>query len=474
MNKILIAILPILIIASCKDHQDSKVNKHSPVVEIGASKIPYFIIETEVGIENEPKVPGKLTVYEEKQLTQALNIGIEYRGSTSFRISDKKSYGIEIWDETGDDKEESLLGLPKDEDWILGGQIVNLTDQFSFDKTLLYNYLGYELYREMGNYASRTAFVELQVNGTYLGLYLLMEKLKRGKNRIAIESLDGSDLDISGGYILKIDKTSGGDLGIVQPLEYYLSNWADDASYNSDISFRSNYDIFGNILELEPFQGPYHTNMYLETYFLYEYPKPQQITPSQKEYIQSYIRSFETALLTDDFKTESRTYTDYIAIESFADFFILNELVRNVDGYRISTYLTKNRGEKLKMGPVWDLDIGFDSGDRIPWDGWVIDYNQYVSQDAWMVPFWWSKLIADPIFRQVVKERWIGYRANVLSNNSILGKVDKVSQYLVDNGATDRNFKKWDIGTNYPESINNLKSYLAFRLNWMDNQINDF
>ena len=92
--------------------------------------------------------------------------------------------------------------------------------------------MGYELSRNVGRYASRTKFIELEVNGDYLGAYVFMEKLKRDKNRINIKKLDDDDNapdKISGGYILKIDKTAGGDVAQDQPLPYYENNWEDDA-----------------------------------------------------------------------------------------------------------------------------------------------------------------------------------------------------------------------------------------------------
>jgi hypothetical protein len=188
---------------------------------------------------------------------------------------------------------------------------------------MMYNYLGYELFREMGSYASRTQYVELEINGEYLGVYVFMEKLKRDRNRIDIATLDPGENTpelISGGYVLKIDKTSGGDLKLNQPLEYFENNWDDDARYTEDISFRSDYDIHGEIIDFDAFGPPYHPNMYLETYFLYEYPKATQISESQKTYIQTYIHNFESALLNDDFSSGERTYTSYIDLESFVDF----------------------------------------------------------------------------------------------------------------------------------------------------------
>lgn len=449
-------------------------------IETSDSKIPYLIIDTEgEQIENEPKIPAVLRVYMDRVEIQKNTIGIEYRGSTSFRLSEKKSFGFETWDENGEDLNATFFDYPEEEDWILTGHIVNLQNKYIFDRTLMYHYFGYQIFRNMGRYASKSKFVEVQINDDYVGLYVFMEKLKRDKERINIKKLEPEDSDsvsITGGYILKIDKTAGSDLELNQPLEYFEDNWDDDARYQPKFSFRSKYDINGEVLQFEPYGPPYHPNQYLETYFIYEYPDADDITNPQKEYIQNYIHQFETALLTDDFNSEARTYTDYIDLGSFVDFFIINEICRNVDGYRLSTYMYKDRGKKLKMGPIWDLNIGYDTGDRIPWDDWVINYNNYVNQDPWMMPFWWPRLIQDPQFRNALKKRWNELRANELSRDALLAIVDETAEYLKENGGIDRNYQRWDIGTpvDYDAATESLKNFLKFRSQWMDQTISSF
>jgi len=481
MGLYILLVIMLVSTLSCQKGDDPDPGEDSLFdVEIGESQLPYLVIDTKgITIQNEPKVPAELKIYQEKIMVQGATIGIEYRGSTSYRLSDKKSFGLETWDADGNDMDVSFFDFPFEEDWILMGHIVNLEDHYIFDRTLMYHYFGYELSRKIGRYASRTKFVELELNGEYQGVYIFMEKLKRDRNRIDVSSLDPSDEDpvsITGGYILKIDKTAGGDLDLDQPLEYFEDNWEDDARYTPENSFRSQYDIYGNLLDFEPYGPPYHSNQYLETYFLYEYPDAGDITVAQEEYIKQYIHEFETALLADDFTSELRTYTDYIDVSSFVDYFILSEICRNVDGYRLSTYLQKDREGKLAMGPVWDLNIGYDSGDRVPFDGWVINYNQYVERDAWMMPFWWPRLLEDPQFRDAVKLRWDELRRGVLSTSVLLGMVDEAAGYLKDNGAIERNYSIWDAGlnVNYDESIRNLKSFLEFRAQWMDDQISAF
>lgn len=483
-NKLIsVGLILLFLLNACKKEDPGQISSGGEnlfEVEIGDSEIPYLIVDTKgAEIQNEPKIPAELKIFIDKQEVLKTNIGIEYRGSTSFRLSDKKSFGIETWDAEGEDAEVALLDFPEEEDWILNGHIVNFDDQFIIDRTLMYHYFGYQLSRNIGRYASRSKFVELEVNGDYKGVYVFMEKLKRDGNRIDVAKLKPSDVDaasITGGYILKIDKTAGGDLGIIQPLEYYYDNWQDDATYTPEISFRSKYDINGKIINFEAFDPPYHSNQYLETYFLYEYPKAEDITDAQKAYIQDYIHQFETALLTDDFSSDLRTYTDYIDVNSFVDYFILNELCRNVDAYRISTYLHKDRGGKLNMGPIWDLNIGYDTGDRIPWDDWVINYNQFVDKDSWMTPFWWLRLMEDPVFRQAVKTRWTSLRTGAMSAASLLRLVDETAAYLQKNGAIERNYTRWDIGkpVDYGEAVQSLKSFLEFRAQWMDGEISSF
>ncbi len=280
------ALILVLFLWSCQKEIIEEPNEEPMFdVEIGSSEIPYIVIETNgIGILNEPKIPAEMNIYIHNVEIQSVNIGIEYRGSTSFRISNKKSFGIETWDVDGNDIDVAFFDFPMEEDWILMGHIVNLDQGYIFDRTLMYHYLGYQLFRKMGRYASRSKFVELEINGNYQGIYVFMEKLKRDKNRIDIQTLSPADIDpeaITGGYILKIDKTAGGDLNIDQPLEYFEHNWDDDARYTSDISFRSQYDINGDLLDFDPYDSPYHPNQYLETNLLYRYPKSQKITDAQ-------------------------------------------------------------------------------------------------------------------------------------------------------------------------------------------------
>ncbi|MEI6047920.1 MAG: CotH kinase family protein [Bacteroidota bacterium] len=466
-----------LLLLSCSKEVDNPVTEEAIkfAVEIGDSELPYIQITAKSQILNEPKVPAEMNIYINKINVLKTPIGIEYRGSTSYRISDKKSFGIETRDDNGNSVDIEVAGFPAESDWILTGDVFKASDNIIFDPTLMHHYVGYELYSRMGRYASRSMFVELEVDRVYLGVYILMEKLKRGPDRINIQKLSPTDIDnsaITGGYILKIDKTAGGDVIGYHPLEYYLNNWDDDALYTEQNSFRSHYDIFGRLMTVDPYGPPYHPAKYLETYFIYDYPHSEDINAVQKGYIQNYLNSFETALLTDDFNSDTRTYTDYVDKLSFIDYFILNEVCGNVDAYRLSTYMYKNRGEKLKMGPVWDLNIGYNLQDRVPFDDWIMNYNTYVTSDAWMVTFWWKRLMDDPQFRDELKVRWTELRANVLSTPNVLGLTNETAEFLTKNNAISRNFSKWTgIPVDYSVSVNEMNTWLRNRLEWMDSKI---
>jgi hypothetical protein len=203
-------------------------------------------------------------------------IAIELRGSSSAGYP-KPQFRFETQDSLGENLNVSLCGLPEENDWILNGPYN--------DKSLIRNVLAYNLSFELRRYASRTVYCELFLNEEYIGLYILMEKIKRDKDRVDISKLTESDNagdELTGGYIIKIDKLDGENVGL----------WL------------SNYDT--------PYQ--------------YHYPKPDEITQEQKEYIHNYFNKFEDLMNSDDFNDPINGYQNFIDVDSFIDHFILNEL----------------------------------------------------------------------------------------------------------------------------------------------------
>ncbi|MDB3967878.1 CotH kinase family protein [Flavobacteriaceae bacterium] len=410
--------------------------------------LPLMKIQTgNQNIVDEPKIPGSLQIFQEELLIEEHLIGIEIRGSSS-QMFDKKSYGFETWDEMGEDLNASLGGFPKEEDWILYGPYS--------DKSLVRNVLIYELSNNLGQYASKTKFYELEINEVFQGTYVLMEKIKRDKNRVDISK--NKIEDISGGYIIKIDKPTGD------------GDW-----YNENIAFSSQYNTTGVLVDTG------------NVNFLYEYPKADDISEEQKKYIQDYIHLFETTLISEGFKSIENGYRQFIDLDSFIDFFILNEFSKNPDGFRLSTYLHKEKGGKLKMGPIWDFNLAFGNVNYCDGDsphGWAHRFNDICSGDNWQVPFWWNRFLDDPEYVGFLKERWAILRSEILSSDTVSGRLRELQENLKGSSAIDKNFGKWlilgkyiwpnkFIGDSYDSEINYLEEWINERFAWLDQNINE-
>ena len=396
-----------------------------------------FIIDTDgKEILDEPKIPATLVVRDISDTLYNGSIGIEYRGSTSQIFFDKKSYGMEIWDQDGNDMDVDLAGFPPEEDWILQGPYS--------DKSLIRNALIYYLSNSIGQYATRTQFFELTLNSDFLGTYLLMEKIKRDNNRIDIEELSPDETegnDLTGGYILKFD-------------------WGWTGENNG--GFLSDYD--GML-------------------YNYHYPKPDEISSQQENYIQSFINNFESVMNSNNYNSDDG-YSQLIDVSSFIDFIILQEISRNVDAYGLSTYIYKDKesiNNKLIAGPIWDFNHGFGNCDYFKaWqtEGWNIGY---IYDDMDQRAFWWLKLWNDESFISMVKDRYKDLRGSVLSTNNINSKIDEYVSTL--GNSVDKNFTKWPILGEYiwpnyevfeshEEEIKYLKLWINNRLNWMDSELN--
>ncbi len=419
-------------------------------VALTSSNLPIILINTEGRIiVDEPKVTARMAIIDNgpgarntpQDAPNGYNgyIGIELRGASSQALYDKKSYAIETRGVGGSDSTVSLLGFPKEEDWVLYAPYG--------DKSLIRNVLTYRLSETMGHYASRTRYCEVVLNGTYLGVYVFMEKIKRDKGRVNISKLDPEDASgdaLTGGYIIKIDKREGAD----------TEGW----------------------FSAHPAPGTPH-----RIYYQYHAPKGEDITPVQEAYIQGYIKRFEDMMASDAFGDPATGYPSYIDTRSFVDYFILNELSRNVDGYRLSTFLYKDRdskGGKLVAGPVWDYNIAY--GNANYYNASNIKGFQYEFAepgDSFQPPFWWRRLMTDPAFRAAVGDRWKELRQGPLRTDSLGAFIDRQAALLSE--AQTRNFQQWQIlgrwvwpnvfvGNTYAEEVSYLKDWLRQRAGWLD------
>ncbi len=426
------------------------------------SNLPILKVNTQgKSIVDEPKILSTLElIHKGNGLLNSINdpaniykgfAGIELRGSTSKDLFPKKPYGFETWkDSLGNDQKVSLLGMPAEADWVL-----NATYN---DKTFMRDVLTYDLVNKMGRYATRTRYCEMVLNNDYQGLYILMEKIKRDKNRVDISSLkttDNTGEDVTGGYIIKIDKTSGSP----------SKNWTNNTN-----------TPFGNY----------------KTFFQVEYPKITDITQPQFEYIQKYVNDFEAALLSPDFQSPQAKWREMCDLDTFIDYFLITEFVKNVDGYRLSTFFYKeksSKGGKLKMGPAWDYNLAFGNADYYDGyksSGWQYKINDIAlpKGDTYPAPFWWQQLAQDSIFKTKTVKRWEVLRKTTFNPDNINKWIDSTATVL--EPAMKRNFNKWPsvlgkyvwpnyyVGSTYQDEVNWIKEWIRTRTLWLDSQFQTF
>ena len=401
------------------------------------SNLPIIIINTEggVSIPDDPRVKGYMKIiyrgegqrnyvanqYNSIYLDYNGRIDIEIRGSSS-QTEPKKQYGFST--RKADDitnNNVSLLGMPPENDWILNGMV--------FDPALMRDYLCFNLSRMIGEYASRTAYCELIINGTYKGLYLLAEKIKADDNRVNIIKIDVNDVympELSGGYITKADKTTGGD-----PVAWTMRTWT------------------GGIVD-----------------YIHELPDPIEVNPLQNDYIFNQFNNLASAALSGNV-TPLNGYPSVIDVPSFIHFIIISELSSNADAYQFSTYFHKDRNGKLRAGPVWDSDLTF-GNDLFIWgfDRSKTNVWQFSNSDNVGSRFW-KDLFDNPQFRCYLSRRWneLIQPGQPLNLASLETFIDQTAATISE--AVIRENALWGSVGNHQQRIADIKTFLTSRIPWV-------
>lgn len=392
------------------------------------------VISNGAGMVNRPEDPGN---------NFTGTIGIEIRGSYSSSLP-QKPYGIETRDAAGENLNVSLLGMPAENDWIL---LANYND-----KTFMRNILAFNLFRKMGHYAPRTQMVEVIVNNTYQGVYILTEKIKQDKGRVDIAKLTTNDVsgdDLSGGYIFKID--------------YY-----DQAN-----SWQSNF---------RPIDHPEKIVNYV-----YADPDASDLLTLQKNYLKTAVNSFESVLYSSGYTSQTTGYPAWIDTRSFLDYFIVSEVSRNVDAFKKSVFFFKDKdsnGGLIHAGPVWDFDwawkniwdcAAFSATDGSGWSYRINDCgNIYPNSNGWMV-----RLLRDAAFANSLNKRYFELRNSYLSADYLNSFIDSVQNLAKE--AEVRHYAKWNIlgssvgapevdsqPATYAGQIAKFKVWIQTRLSWLD------
>jgi hypothetical protein len=355
--------------------------------------------------------------------------GINIRGSSTLGYP-KSSFSVEFWDEYNDDRDRELLGLPADSDWVLYAPN-------NFEPVLIHNPLAHALSRQIGRYSPRTRFLEVYVNKTggpitsanYWGIYVLEEKIKRGGHRVDVPALEPEHTappKVTGGYLMKIDRTDPGDGG------FYAGGMG----------------------------------------ICYVYPKerimniPQR--SAQRQYLASYIDAFGTALNGPAYTDPVNGYPAYVDVEAWIDHHILNVMTFNVDALRLSAYFYKEREGKLVFGPLWDFDRALnstDGRDAVPrvWRSRSGD----LGTDFFNYP-WWGRMFTDPDFWQRWIDRWEELRADRFALTNVHALVDSLAAQV--RLAQPREQKKWGVAPrgSFQAEVNSLKTWLSNRFDFID------
>jgi hypothetical protein len=349
------------------------------------------------------------------------------RGSSTINMP-QPSLAMEFLDEFNEDQNHPVLGLPANSDWVLYAPNV-------FDPVLIHNPFIHQLSRDMGFYSSRTRFLEVFIvmhsgpvrADDYAGLYVLEEKIKIGKHRLAIDKLGPDDLkgeDVTGGYVLKFDRLGPSEQGF----------WAGGAE----------------LVYVDPKEPVINL--------------PQRA--AQRRYIANYLDEFDRALQGPDWKDPVKGYPTYIDVNEWIDFHVLEVLSGNVDIFRYSTFFYKPRGGKLSFGPHWDFDRAMGSIDRR--DAYPRRWNTGRFFDG----AWWHQIFKDPDFWQLWVDRWQGLRRSNFTETNLFALIDRLANEVRE--AQPRQAARWGLeprGGTYQSEIDWMKRWLSERINFIDGQL---
>ena len=424
-------------------HSDQDFCTHLPLVQINTggeiipglpvNDTPYLYTKTENG---DKELLCNISITDNtnanNHLTDAPQINsnafIRVRGKSSRRF-DKSSYSIRFVNSKSENNPLSVMGMDAHHEWVLHGPFL--------DKSLLRNYIWYNIAGEIMDYAPNVRFCEVIINNQYNGLYLMTETITAGKNGSRLNlSVDKKDNKFSG-YLLRLDIGSEAEIKNINTFSTY--------------SYKHKSGKF-NI----------------------EYPGITNLTEPIAEKISLDFSDFERALYSFDYDKSQYGYSKYIDIDSFVNYFIINEFTCNYDAGSFSTYIYKDIDNKYRMC-VWDFNNSCDN-----YQEQATDMDDFLLQDS----IWYFMLCKDEDFTNRIIRKYRQLRKSYLSTDFLNDYIDSTIEYLGD--AIDRNYKKWGYTfsddciwlqpkerhiASYDDSINQLKSFLKKRGDFLDENI---
>ncbi|HKX62982.1 MAG TPA: lamin tail domain-containing protein [Verrucomicrobiae bacterium] len=439
-------------------------NSDLPVVVLhtfGAPPYPF-------GYANSNHTPAFMSVYEPRGGRTALTnppatisrIGINIHGGSTAAYP-KSSFNLETWDESNRDTDVALLGMPPESDWLF--HAVN-----NFEPALIHHSFINELSRQASRYAPRTRLVEVFIStaaggiigsNQYNGLYVVLEKIKRNPERVALDRLDPQDTNgpaVTGGYLMKIER--------VEPHERAFA-------------VRTVGTVPGNTIIYQDPEG-----LAIE--------RPER--DPQERYIVDYFGAAATNLAAANFTNAITGYSQFIERDSWVDSHILNVLAFNVDAFRLGGFLAKprarvnERGEvvergRLVAGPIYDLDRCLGSTDGRPFNPRVWRSTVPDMGTDFFHYWWFDRLFRDPDFWQRWIDRWQELRQATFSLANMTGLIDSFRNQLLE--AQPRELRRWGSlsaprsgirsigGFTYNFSSNGYDGEITFLKHWLSNRV---
>ena len=354
-------------------------------------------------------------------------IQIRVRGNSS-RVFDKSSYAIRLVDENGINAPQCVMGMDAHHEWVLHGPYL--------DKSLLRNYMWYNIAGEIMDYAPNVRFCEVILNGEYQGLYVMAENITAGKEGARLNlSVDKKDSTFSG-YLLRLDRGSDNPLQNLDSFTAYTRR----------------------------------TAMTLEVV----YPGADNLTEKLQTAIRQDFSDFEKALYSYDYDSKKHGYAQYIDTQSFVDYFLINEFTCNYDAGWLSTYMYKDLDGRYRMC-VWDFNSACDNYQES-----MNNPDHFEMQNC----LWYFMLLKDEYFTDRLISRYYQLRKTYFDEDYLNSYIDDVIAYL--GPAIDRNYEKWGYTfdreydllhpaernpRSYEEAIADMKAFFHKRIAWMDDNI---
>lgn len=380
---------------------DEGFTSHLPIVILDTGGVDppvssYLDVEQKrfIDLEDvEPYVSGTFALIDAPDGESALadtpsitsTMRIKRRGNSSM-LYEKAQWMVKLTTESGQDNDIDILGMGAEHEWILNGSM--------FDKSMLRNYLAYSIASEFMPYTPDNHYCEVLVkNGStyvYQGVYLLGESIKQGPDRVDIAEYQAGE------------------------------------TFNSYLVRRDRLDESATTLETFA-----RLNGYSKEYMALLYPTKSKVSQDMVHYVEQDISAVERVLYSDDPAVFS-TYPDVIDVDSFVDYFLLNEFFGSYDAGNYSTYFYKDLGGKLCMGPVWDFDGTMDNYRNEPLNAEKL---------AFQTKPWFDRLCKDHTFLKKLEKRYIQLRQSSFSERHIIHKIDEIVAHL--GGAQMREWARW-------------------------------